>query len=254
MRTKLIYIFTSLILVFSCSSKKNVVYMQDLKAAKQVNKFIDPIVGYGDVLKISVITEDNEFSNSVVNNNLTNYNQNRESLIFDGFQVDVNGFIKFPSIGKIYVKDMTITEIEKLISKKLVENQQFQNIDFVTLDIKILNWSFTILGEVENPGKYFFDKPDINVIEAVGMAGDLTIFGERKNIRILRKSDNAMKVFELDLTNSDFLSQNFQVFTNDIIIINPNTTRVKNAGIIGNSGTLISLLSFLLTSIIIINN
>ena len=181
MRTKLIYIFTSLILVFSCSSKKNVVYMQDLKAAKQVNKFIDPIVGYGDVLKISVITEDNEFSNSVVNNNLTNYNQNRESLIFDGFQVDVNGFIKFPSIGKIYVKDMTITEIEKLISKKLVENQQFQNIDFVTLDIKILNWSFTILGEVENPGKYFFDKPDINVIEAVGMAGDLTIFGERKN-------------------------------------------------------------------------
>lgn len=249
-----IYTISFLFLLLSCSSKKNVVYMQDIKVNNEVNEFIDPLVGYGDVLKISIITEDSEFSNSIVNNNLTNYNQNRESLIFDGFQVDIDGFIKFPSIGKIYVKDLTIIEIEKLISKKLVENQQFQNIDFVTLDIKVLNWSFTILGEVDDPGKYFFDKPDLNVIEAIGMAGDLTIFGERKNIRILRKIENSLNVFDLDLTSSDFLSRNFQIFADDIIVVDPNITRVKNAGIIGNSGTLINLFSFLLTSMILINN
>ena len=123
------------------------------------------------------------------------------------------------------------------------------------IDIKLVNSYFTILGEVKNPGRYDFLQNNLNIIEAVGLAGDLTINGKRNDIRLIRDYHGEKKVFTVDFTNTEFISSdNFQVFSGDIIIINPNTTRVKNAGIIGNSGTLLSLLSFILTSIIVISN
>ena len=80
------------------------------------------------------------------------------------------------------------------------------------------------------------------------MAGDLTINGSRKKITLIRDNNNKLVTAKLDLTNSKFLqSDYFQIFPGDIIIVDPNTSRVKNAGIIGNSGTLLSLLSFILS-------
>ena len=86
------------------------------------------------------------------------------------------------------------------------------------------------------------------------MAGDLTITGERTNIKLIRDVNNKTKVFNVDLTKSNFINEYFQIFSGDIIIVNPNRSRIKNAGIIGNSGTLLSLLSFILSSIIVITN
>ena len=87
------------------------------------------------------------------------------------------------------------------------------------------------------------------------MAGDLNITADRKDIKIIRENGNKKLIGSIDLTNSSYLNSDFyQIKSGDIIIVNPNYTRVKNAGIIGNSGTLISLLSFILTSIILINN
>ena len=123
------------------------------------------------------------------------------------------------------------------------------------MDIKVVNWNVTILGEVNKPGKYFFDSPNFNLIQAIGLAGDLTINGERSNVRLLRINDSSSKIFEIDLTSKDFISSDFFfIKTGDVIIVNPNNSRVKNAGIIGNSGTLLSLLSFLLSSVIVISN
>ena len=87
------------------------------------------------------------------------------------------------------------------------------------------------------------------------MAGDLTINGDRKEIKILRDFDSKTKIFNIDITNANFIKNSgFQIISGDIIIVNPNSNRVKNAGIIGNSGTLLSLLSFILSSIIVISN
>ena len=95
----------------------------------------------------------------------------------------------------------------------------------------------------------------MNILEALGMAGDLTITGNRKNIKLIREIDGNKFIYGFDLTDSNILnSQNYQILSRDIIIVNPNSTRIKNAGIIGNSGTLLSLLSFILSSIIVINN
>ena len=122
-----------------------------------------------------------------------------------------------------------------------------------SVDVKIVNSYFTIIGEVNQPGRYNFLKNDIDIFQAIGLAGDLTINGKRDNIKVLRKNDDNLVVNTIDLTSSDLLiSKNYQIFPGDIIIINPNNARVKNAGIIGNSGNLLSVLSFILSSIILI--
>ena len=95
----------------------------------------------------------------------------------------------------------------------------------------------------------------MNLLEAIGIAGDLTINGKRDDINIIREKNGKLKTFKIDITSTNFISnKNFQVISGDIIIVNPNSTRIKNAGIIGNSGTLLSLLSFILSSIIVISN
>ena len=168
--------------------------------------------------------------------------KNRESKIFDGYIVDKNGYIDYPQVGMIKLGDLSIEKAKLLLKDKL------SNLKILTnpiIDLKVLNWNFTVIGGVNRPGKYYFDEPNFNFLQALGVAGDLTINGERNNIKLIRKVDNELISFDIDMTKSDFLKQSsFQIFSGDIIIVNPNLSRVKNAGIIGNSGTLVSLLSF----------
>ncbi len=247
---RLILPFT-LFFIVSCSSKKDVIYLQDIDSSYSFNNnFIEYTLKKGDILKVSIITE-SPFEPGLINNQQLNYNQTRESLMFDGYVVDNDGNINLPQLGQVYVLDKSVKIIESEISSLI------QELDILTspvVIVKVLSWDFTVMGEVKNPGKYFFNESDLNLIEALGMAGDLTINGKRDGIKLIRKSGDKMIVKSIDLTNSNFIDEgNFQIFPDDIIIVNPNSNRVKNAGIIGNSGTLLSLLSFLLSSIIVIN-
>lgn len=238
-------------LLFSCSSKKNVVYMQDIENMKEISLISNEYkINPGDILKISLLNEsiptDNVFNDSQRVNTT-----NRETLIFDGYVVDKNGNINFPSVGEINVKNMSTKDLEYFIQNSLISSDTFTSI-FV--NVKVINWNYTVIGEVNNPGRYYFDDNQFNLLDAIGKAGDLTINGDR-NIKILRNIDDNLSVFHIDLKKTDFLtSPAFIISSGDIIIVNPNTNRAKNAGIIGNSGTLLSLLSFLLTSFILLAN
>ena len=179
-------------------------------------------------------------------------NNSRESLLYTGYQVDKFGNIYFPDIGVIRVLDLTISDLRKYIKETLIEYDLLMD---PLIDIKVLNLNFTILGEVRSPGNYTFLKNNLNIFEAIGMAGDLTINGTRNDIRLIRSNSKSAKVYSLDLTSPEiFQSELFQVKSGDVIIVNQNSSRVKNAGIIGNSGTLLSLLSFILSTIIITTN
>ena len=252
----LILILSLNLLFWSCSSKKDVLYLQDVTNNDSFESLIDDyLISHGDILNIKVVAENPETLQMFSPSNSTNTqisNQTRETLIFKGYAVDINGYINYPYIGRVKVDGLSINAAVDLFQSKLVELGIFTD---PSVDIKILNQSFTIIGEVNNPGKFFFDKNSLTIFEAIGMAGDLTINGERRSIKLIRKmSDEKNHIFNLDLTNSEFMtSKSFQIFPGDVIIVNPNTTRIKNAGIIGNSGTLLSLLSFLLSSIIVIN-
>ncbi len=242
--------------MLSCSTKKNILYLQDSNDYVSYDfTFEDYKIKVDDILKIDLITMINLESiipEAKLLNNSTNKDiTSKESMIYNGYQVNTSGNIIYPQLGEIKVAGKSVNELRLLMSN-LVENKlDIKNPD---IDIKILNLHYTILGEVNKPGRYEFIKNNLNLLEAIGMAGDLTINGERKEVKIIRSQNKKKNIISVDLTKSNILISEFQIFSGDIIIVNPNTTRVKNAGIIGNSGTLLSLLSFLLSSIIVINN
>ena len=207
------------------------------------------VIKSDDILKIDVSTQSPELSQLF---NLTTVaNANLQTYQLNGYQVDINGNINFPLLGTIKVKGLTLNQASKIIEKSLFDKGILVN---PTIDIKLVNAYFTVIGEVNKPGRYSFISNDMDIFQVLGMAGDLTINGERKNIKILRKSESNFKVSTVDVTSIDSIkNKNFQIFPGDIIIVNPNNSRVKNAGLIGNAGNLLSLLSFLLSSIIVIN-
>ena len=206
-----------------------------------------------DILKIDIITDNPELSLQFNRNlALANNNSTPETYKLNGFQVDTKGEINYPTIGNIYVKGLSVNELINLIEKNISDNGLLIN---PTVDIKIINASFTILGEVNKPGKYEFLNNNLSILEAIGIAGDLTINGQRKDVKIIRQINGQGIVNSIDLTESNFLkTEYYQVFPGDIIVVNPNYNRIKNAGIIGNSGTLLSLLSFILSAIIVTNS
>ena len=241
-------------LISSCSSKKNIIYLQDLSQNDNFNVVFNSYrLKIDDVLKID-ISSDLAEPLSVLNRNSQNFSSNNtlQSFLYNGYQIDTDGYINYPSLGKIYAKGKTLEEFTKIIENKIIINEILLE---PTVDIKILNTHFTILGEVKSPGRYEYLKNNINLLEAIGMAGDLTINGKRNDIKIIRNISDDGRVIEIDLTKTNFIEkEGFQIVSGDIIIVSPNFSKVKNAGIIGNSGTLISLLSFILSSIIVINN
>jgi polysaccharide export outer membrane protein len=226
--------------------------MQDLDSNKDYSsKFDLYLVKVDDILKIDVNAETPETA-LIFNPNALNPNFNKDALIYNGYQVNSDGFINFPSLGKIKVEGKNIDEIRDYIYTTIRDKGVLVD---PSVDVKLLNTHFIVLGEVNSPGRYEYIKNNLNLLEAIGMASDLTINGKRDDIKIIRTINGMRSVRSVDLTKSDFLnSKSFQIMSGDIIIVNPNKTKVKQAGIIGNSGTLLSLLSFILSSIIVISN
>ena len=241
-------LYALLFLFISCSTKKDVLYIQDYEKINQMQlNYSEYLIQIDDILKIDVFTQSAEL-NLLYNKN-ANISSSRESSELDGYKVSPKGTVVFPSLGKIVVVDKTTDEVADFIQSELIRNGILTE---PTVDVKVINANFTILGEVNMPGRYVYNDNNMNILKAIGIAGGLTITASRKDIKILRNDNNTYKTYNIDLRSSDFIfSENFQIFSGDIMIVNPNKTRVKNAGIIGNSGTLLSLLSFILSAIIV---
>tara|TARA_B100001564_G_scaffold333220_1_gene320721 strand:+ start:3884 stop:4642 length:759 start_codon:yes stop_codon:yes gene_type:complete len=241
------------ILIASCSSKKDILYFQDDFSKTNYEVFYQQYkIKVDDILKIDISSPAIELANPFSISPMANTTSStKEVLLYNGFQVDSNGYIDIPSIGNVLASGLTIDELELFIKNHIIEKELLTK---PTVDIKHLNSYVTVLGEVNRPGKYDFLKNNMNILDAIGIAGDLTINGKRDNVKIIRVSDNKTSLIELDLTDSSEIFENYQIFSGDIIVVSPNSNRVKNAGIIGNSGTLLSLLSFILSSIIVATN
>lgn len=252
------FILMTCIFIFinSCSTKKDIIYMQDIDFKKLYeNSYNEYQIKVDDILKIDINAEIPEATLTFNPGATTpsSYTNTLENMIFNGYQVDIDGNINFPVLGKIKAQGLTINELKSYILND-IENERDLLVN-PSIDIKILNSHFTVLGEVNQPGKYNFVENNLNILEALGIAGDLTINGKRESVKLLREINGKLKIFEIDLTNVKFLTENFfQISSGDILIVDPNSSRIKNAGVIGNSGTLLSLLSFILSSIIVISN
>lgn len=245
--TKSSFIFFTFFLIFlsSCSSKKQVIYFNDINFEYQDKNIIS--VGKiqpNDILSIIISSSSTELS-AMYN---LNQDQNQNSNIFPGYLVNLEGKITLPILGKITVKDLSMAQLEELLVKILIEGKHL-NEPIVTA--RLMNAKFTVLGEVNKPGTYTYSEQNISVLQALGYAGDLTINGKRENVLLIREENNAKTYITIDMTSKQwFGSPYYYIKPNDVIYVNPNGPKVKTAGYIGNLGTFISIVSLSLSMIL----
>jgi polysaccharide export outer membrane protein len=245
--TKSSFIFFTFFLLFlsSCSSKKQVIYFNDINFENQDKNIISlGKIQPNDILSIIISSSSTELS-AMYN---LNQDQNQNSSFFPGYLVNLEGKITLPILGKITVKDLTMAQLEELLVKILIEGKHLSE-PIVTA--RLMNAKFTVLGEVSKPGTYNYSEQNISVLQALGYAGDLTINGKRENVLLIREENNAKTYITIDMTSKQwFGSPYYYIKPNDVIYVNPNGPKVKTAGYIGNLGTFISIVSLSLSMIL----
>lgn len=258
------YLILLSLLIIGCSSRKKVLYYQDID-----DKVFAPLpdiyshqkIQVNDILQINITSPNPEsvalFSFEGVLGADNPQTQRRigapQLLKISGYLVDENGYIDLPKVGKIKLKGLTTVEAQDLIKEFLEKEVKDPNIK-----ITLLNYKFTVEGEVNRPSTFDIIEENITLPQALGMAGGLTIKGKRDNILLIRHDGDNRIVKRIDLTKTDWMDTPFYyVKQNDIIYVEPNLPRVKSAGFIGNIGGVISIISGVLSialTIIVLTN
>lgn len=241
-----------LILLQSCVSKKQVLYVQDLNATDVSEiTFLQNTFQENDILKIDVTSLEMKASKPYNKISQEGIIGNSIGLLqLNGYLVSNNKTINLPVLGEISVVNKTAFDLENYLEERLELEGHLIN---PNVTVRLLNAKFTVLGEVRAPGTYTFTEKNINFLQAIGLAGDLTIDGNRKDILLIRESDGQRTTTKLDLTSASFLISPYQnIQPNDVIIVNPNSKKVRSAGLVGNISTVLSIASILLSTIILI--
>jgi polysaccharide export outer membrane protein len=240
--------------LFSCASRKDIVYMQgiDSAASYESTKTYEPKLQPDDLLSILVYAENPEvaapFNLSQMQGNNANLNLYKDP---QNYVIDASGFIDFPVIGKIKLAGMTSTEA----NKKLIEliSDYIKN---PTVNLKILNFKISVLGEVGRPGSYSVPSQRVSILEAISLAGDLSIYGKRNNILIIHDEDGKKTYNRVDITTPEFLkSPSFYLAQNDVVFVEPNRTKINSSVVGPNTTVILSIVSILISiSVILIRN
>ena len=244
----------SIIILQSCVSKKEILYMQDLDSYSPIEvSYNDNTFQVDDILNINVtaLIPETVFP---FNKNLNDLQQSStlDILRLEGYLVSQNKTINFPVLGTISVAGKTTSALEVDLKERLESGGYL--ID-PTVTVRLLNAKVTILGEVKNPGTFTFTENNISFLQALGLAGDLTINGNREDVIIIRNVDGIQTASHINLTSADWLNgKNQNIKTNDVIVVNPNEAMVKSAGYIGNASVVLAMASLILSSIVILTN
>ncbi|MQY79718.1 MAG: sugar transporter [Bacteroidetes bacterium] len=244
--------FLLIYLVSSCTSQKQLVYLQDVDSLTTENVYFRQQVDYKiqnqDILYIRILSIDDR-TNDLINVASTRYQQNlfqnETSLFINGYSVDNSGNVELPIIGKVFVLNKTVEEAKDAIREKT--DQYLRNASVI---VKLISFKFTVLGEVNRPGVYKNFNNQLTVLEAIGMAGDISDYGNRTRILVIRPTKNETRTYRIDLTKKDVLSsEGFFLLPNDIVYVEP----IKSKTFRINIPTLSLFLSTLTTLILVLN-
>lgn len=250
-------------LLSSCGTPKEVVYFQDMKPGETEIKLPEtrPItVQPEDKISIIVNSRDPQLSNlfnlpyvtrqlgQSVQNNSVSANTGQG---VSGYTIDTEGNIDFPVVGKIHVADMEREEIAEMIKNKLITENLVKD-PIVT--VEFMNLCVSVLGEVNNPGRFSIDRDHLTLLDALSMAGDLTIQGNRSKVLVLRQEGDKQRVYGVNLTSGEhvYTSPVYYLRQNDVVYVEPNDMKARQATVNGNNVRSTSFwisLASLLTSI-----
>ena len=242
MMKNLIYYLILLLTMFSCKPKENMVYMEKEKniAESKINQavFYGAHIQSGDVLDIKVTAFDENavrpFNLYSMNNSTSTGQVNGQTaqLAPQGYLVDNEGFIYFPVLGKLYIKGMTLAQLRADLEKRLLTY-----LAEPLVSIKQLNFNVTVLGEVKSPGQYTSPSDKITILQALGLAGDMTDYGNRTNVKLIREEEGVSKTYVIDFTDKNITSSPYYYMQqNDVLYVEPDMIKKKSANIDPNRG------------------
>jgi polysaccharide biosynthesis/export protein len=231
MKNKLIY-FLICITLASCS-KRSLRYFDGIDDQKEykvpMNVINEPRIQEDDLLSITV-TSLNPESNMLFNAGVLmpsggNSNMVVSNPINENYLVDKNGYINYPVLGQIDLKGMTKLEATKKMAELLNEYVQDP-----IVNIRFLNFKVTVIGEVQNPNTFIIPTEKVSILEALGLSGDMTPYGRRENVLIIREKDGVRTASRVNLNKTDILSSPYYYLQqNDIVYVEPARSRAIQA-------------------------
>lgn len=243
-----------LVLASSCASKKNILLFQDLEEykASEDSTYSSIRIKKNDLLTIIVSTEDKK---SAVPFNLTAVTSANSDLTsisgqqrLQTYLVNNDGQIQFPVLGDVELIGKTTIEATNFIKSKLLKY-----IKNPIVNLRITNFKVSVLGEVTRPGTFIITDERITILEALSRAGDMTIFGKRTDVLVIREQNGVKSHHRLDLTSKNLLSSPcYFLQQNDVVIVSPNGAQVQSSASNRNSGLFVSIAGVIITVISIL--
>lgn len=240
----------------SCVSNKKIAYFQDIQAVNQAQlenaaKFTEPTIQPDDILSINIFTL-NQQTGSIINQaaatpTLGGNTNSSLAAQSTGFLVDKNGEVELSLIGKIRVAGLTSFEARELIRTKASAIYQQPNVQ-----LRFANFKVSVLGEVNAPSAYTLPNEKVTILDALSLAGDLTIYGRRDNVMVIRDNNGKKEMQRLDLNSSEIFNSPFYYLKqNDVVYVEPNKRKVSasNSAQIQTIGVIASVLSVIVLAI-----
>jgi polysaccharide export outer membrane protein len=213
--------------ITSCIPKRKLVYLQDQKKDEYKDIYLNvrpekKIQPFDNVyIKVSSIDDRTAsiFSTAA---------QNTVNVDLISYTVDQSGYINFPFVGEIFVKNMTLREAQQKI-----EEEVGQYLPNISITVKFVNNRVAVLGEVTRPGEYAFYRDQITIFQALSYAGDFTDYGNKEDVILIREAKNEINYYYLDLTEKDIVgSPYYYIIPNDVIIVKPIKQKFRNLGMV----------------------
>lgn len=216
----------------SCASSKNVEYFKDINEGVIPNSIanLEPVINKSDILSITVTSPNPDATVMFNAPNMSAYQATAAAGNISpasGYLVSQEGTIEFPALGKIMAAGLTKDKLKDEITRRLVDSKLL--IDPI-VNVRFLNYRVTVLGEVARPTVVTVPNEKISILEAIGVAGDITVYGKKENVLLIREEKGSKLIKRINLNTSEiFSSPYYYLKSNDVIYVEPNAARVASA-------------------------
>lgn len=238
---KILSLTLMLLTAVSCGTPKEITYFQDLKPGQTQLAITDPVeirVRPKDKLSILVNAPDQKLTNMfnlpIVSQQIGQESATGSSRGISGYTVDSEGNITFPVLGKVRVDGMTREQIAEYLTTQLKEQELIKD---PVVTVEFMNLFVSVMGEVNHAGRIKIDRDNFTILDALSEAGDLTIFGKRERVLVLRQENGKQVVYGVNLCDARqiYSSPVYYLQQNDVVYVEPNDTKSRQSTVNGNT-------------------
>lgn len=262
MNNRILYILFFIGILFtSCVPTQDLIYLQNKGNADSNPINVVPTKPYrlqvNDVIQVTIKALDPKLV-EIFSSNISQLQQSptAESLYFNGYAIDDHGNIRMPVLGEVNVLGNTVEETREKVEKMLLQDH-FKKEAGIFVNVKLAGFRYTVNGEVQSPGSKILYQEKVNVLEAIANSGDITVTGDRKDVKVIRQFPQGAETFSIDLTDSKATqSPCYYLQPNDYVYVKPLKQKTWGTGKTGieSLSTIITILSLATTTFLLLKN